>query len=339
MRKLIYLIATIFFICIAQLISAQSNYVNHTLKQGESLSALAKQYNTNVGDIMRMNGMHADTKLVFGSVIKIPSSKKEVIIQPIKSATESSDITSNTVTHKIAKGETLYSISKQYNVSLNDLKTWNHLSNNSAKLGSILIVGKDNNSVTANKPVNDTKRQRAETTAPAQTVPEQPQAPQAAVLNNITKDTLTNTVDKDSLSNTPNNVTQNTPENKTDVTNDAIANATPNNNASLAASKNSEGYFADSFKKSRKQQHVSGISKTFKTASGWNDGKYYVLADDINPGTIVKLTADNGSTVYAKVLWNMGNLKENNAINFRISNATAAALNESTDAFNLNIYY
>ena len=48
-------------------------------------------------------------------------------------------------------------------------------------------------------------------------------------------------------------------------------------------------------------KNVSGISKTFKTASGWTDGKYYILANDIEPGTIVKVTADNGSAVYAKV--------------------------------------
>jgi len=33
-------------------------------------------YNTNVGDIMRMNSMHADTKLVYGSTIKIHQTKK-----------------------------------------------------------------------------------------------------------------------------------------------------------------------------------------------------------------------------------------------------------------------
>jgi hypothetical protein len=63
------------------------------------------------------------------------------------------------------------------------------------------------------------------------------------------------------------------------------------------------------------------------------DGKYYILANDIEPGTIVKITADNGNSVYAKVLWNMGDMKENAGINFRISNATAAALHENNDSF------
>ena len=87
-------------------------------------------------------------------------------------------------------------------------------------------------------------------------------------------------------------------------------------------------------------QNVSGVSKTFKTASGWSDGKFYILANDIEPGTIVKITAGNGSAVYAKVLWNMGNMKENAGINFRISDATAAALHvNDTAGFNLNISF
>ena len=101
-----------------------------------------------------------------------------------------------------------------------------------------------------------------------------------------------------------------------------------------------EGFFQDQFSgKIKRKQHVSGISKTFKTSSGWSDGKYYILADNINPGTVVKLTADNGKSVYAKVLWNMGDLKENNGVDFRVSNATAAALNENADSFNLTVYY
>ena len=76
MKKLLQ--ATIFFIFLflIRTASAQSNFVTHILKTGETLSMLAKQYNTNVGDIMRMNSMHADTKLVYGSAIKIPSNKK-----------------------------------------------------------------------------------------------------------------------------------------------------------------------------------------------------------------------------------------------------------------------
>ena len=70
MKKLLPAIL-VFVLFVIQRADAQTNYINHTLKTGETLSALAKQFNTTVGDIMRANGMHADSKLVVGSTIKI----------------------------------------------------------------------------------------------------------------------------------------------------------------------------------------------------------------------------------------------------------------------------
>jgi len=43
--------------------------------------------------------------------------------------------------HTVAKGETLFSISRQHGVSVNDLKTWNNLPGNLITPGQKLIVG------------------------------------------------------------------------------------------------------------------------------------------------------------------------------------------------------
>lgn len=321
MQKLFRVTVFVLFVLMMKTASSQTHYINHTLKTGETLSALAKQYNTNVGDIMRMNGMHADSKLVYGSVIKIPSVKTSTVktqqMQTVKQNTTA--VTGNATTHTVVKGETLYSISKKYNVSIEQLKAWNHLTDNSVSLGSNLIVG---NSTIANVP-SDTKRQRVETTPQVQQTATQSQQ-QNTISNTVEENTKTTDVKSDDQTEN-NQTTTSIAENKT------TDNLTP---------ADSEGFFEDQFSaKAKHKQHVSGISKTFKTTSGWSDGKYYILADNINPGTVVKLTADNGKTVYAKVLWNMGDLKENSGINFRVSNATAAALNENNPSFNLTVYY
>lgn len=314
-------VGSLVFISFFQLATAQTNYTKHTLKQGESLSALAKQYNISVGDIMRMNGMHADTKLVYGSVIKIPSTQKQADVAE-KSSNEiinTSPLTKqeNEITHIVAKGETLYSISKKYNVSLEQLKTWNHLSDDNAKLGTLLIISESGNNKFAAPPV---QKQKPENVAA-------PQPQKEPVIENKPDNTTTNVTD-----NVANNI-----QPAMQAVNDISKPVATDN----APSYSGEGFFESQFKqaKSKNLQTVSGISKTFKTASGWSDGKYYILANDIEPGTIVKLTADNGSSVYAKVLWNMGDLKENAGINFRVSNATAAALRENSDSFNINVSF
>jgi LysM repeat protein len=45
-----------------------------------------------------------------------------------------------TLTHTVKKGETLFSIHKKYNVSLDDLKKWNKLKNNNVHVGQKLQV-------------------------------------------------------------------------------------------------------------------------------------------------------------------------------------------------------
>ena len=319
-------IGAVILACSLQFASAQNNYITHTLKQGESLSALAEQCHTNVGDIMRLNGMHADTKLVYGSKIKIPSAQKTVVKSSQVSANAPATppaATSGEITHVVAKGETLYSISKKFNVSVDQLKAWNNLPDESAKIGTLLIVNEQGVDKLTSKPA-----QKQKTTAAPQTQKETVAAPQ-------TKEPL--------IENKPDN---NKPAANGYVTDNIQPAMQTVNNLSAPAAENAstytgEGFFAPQFvsKKRKDTQNVSGICKTFKTASGWVDGKYYILANDIEPGTIVKITADNGNSVYAKVLWNMGDMKENAGINFRISNATATALHENDDSFNLKVSF
>ncbi len=327
MKKLLRLATFSIFLFVIKTAAAQSNFIMHTLKAGETLSMLAKEYNTNVGDIMRVNNMHADSKLVYGSAIKIPSAKKNKTEaqQPLPEKQTDVAANKNVVQHTVAKGETLYSISKQFNVTAEQIKAWNNLTDNSVKVGSNLIVGTKNTSEEINKTVADTKRQRVETTQQAQT-------------NNILQteqktETVSNVVEEKKVDNTDIKATDETVNNQSE---NIAYNTTDNNNVLPQG----DGYFKDQFSgKIKHKKHVSGISKIFKTSSGWSDGKYYILADNINPGTVVKLTADNGKSVYAKVLWNMGDLKENNGVDFFVSNATAAALNENTASFNLTVYY
>ncbi|HYO22643.1 MAG TPA: peptide-binding protein, partial [Flavisolibacter sp.] len=70
----------------------------------------------------------------------------------------------------------------------------------------------------------------------------------------------------------------------------------------------------------------------FKTASGWQDAKYYALIDGVEPGTIIRIVnPNNNKAIYAKVLDKMTGIRQNQGYNVRISNAAATAL-EVTDA-------
>ena len=114
-RRYIYLFIAVMCLSVS-VAHAQSGYFMHTLKKGETLSSLAQKYNTTAGDIMRLNKMHANSKLVYGSQIKIPGQPETVTQQPMP-GTAVSDTALTYTTHTVTKGETLFSISKQYNVN------------------------------------------------------------------------------------------------------------------------------------------------------------------------------------------------------------------------------
>ena len=65
----------------------------------------------------------------------------------------------------------------------------------------------------------------------------------------------------------------------------------------------------------------------FKSTSGWQDAKYYVLMNNVVPGTVLRITSKNtGRQVFAKVLGAVPPGKESEGLLLRISNAAAAAL-------------
>ncbi|MFL5787893.1 MAG: hypothetical protein ACJ748_07555, partial [Flavisolibacter sp.] len=107
----------------------------------------------------------------------------------------------------------------------------------------------------------------------------------------------------------------------------------------------SGGYFRTQFDQQVKVQplkaEMTATAGIFKTASGWQDGKYYVLMDNIDPGTIVRVVnPSNNRIVYAKVLGSMNGIRQNQGYDVRISNAAASALEISeSDKFILKVLY
>lgn len=105
------------------------------------------------------------------------------------------------------------------------------------------------------------------------------------------------------------------------------------------------GYFKNHFEK---QIKINPTSKTetvtsgiFKTSSGWQDTKYYLLIDKVSSGTIVKvINPTNNKTIYAKVLGEMSGIRQNAGLNIRISNAAASVLEiTEPDKFIVKVSY
>ncbi len=110
---------------------------SHTVQKGETLFAIARKYQVGVDEIKSLNKLTSDG-LSEGQVLKIPGksagntagNKTETVVkQP-----------SNSETYTVEAGETLYALSKKFNVSVDDIMKWNNLTSTSLSEGQQLII-------------------------------------------------------------------------------------------------------------------------------------------------------------------------------------------------------
>lgn len=310
-----------------KLMGAMPNvYVVHTVSPGETLSAIGKMYNQTVGNIMRFNSMNAQSQLSIGEAINVPLAASSFL--------QTAPTSGTALVHTVKPGESLYRISVTYNkVPVAALQQWNALTGNNISVGQDVIVGYLNTVVknaTATTTVPSTP-----TTKPADAPVEpvvKPTAP--VVVPPVT--TTTKPVEEPVKTTVP--VADKKPESKPSVV------PPPVNVVDIPAETkpySGAGFFANQFGKDvagRDATNVTGSCGSFKSVSGWNDGKFYALMNETPPGSIVKISY-NGKFVFAKVLWNMKDMKENDGLQFRVSNAAAAALGFTAEKNTVTIQY
>ncbi len=106
-------------------------FIIHRIEEKETLYAISKRYGVAITAILEHNPT-ADGGLAVGQLLKVPYVPK----------TKTSIISSGEVIHTVAAKETLFSISKLYNVSVDEIKSWNNLSDNNLSTGQKLTIKK-----------------------------------------------------------------------------------------------------------------------------------------------------------------------------------------------------
>ncbi|HQD34146.1 MAG TPA: LysM peptidoglycan-binding domain-containing protein, partial [Bacteroidales bacterium] len=149
---LIFFISNV-FILNAQQISISNEVIEekgmkfyvHTIERGQTIYSIAKTYKVNIDDIYAYNEW-AKEKIKPGDKLKIPISKSEIAEYRVSY---------DTIYHIVKPKETLYSISNQYNVDIEDLRNWNTkiLSSGILKINDTIIVGINPKKVETTSPV------------------------------------------------------------------------------------------------------------------------------------------------------------------------------------------
>jgi LysM repeat protein len=101
-------------------------FIIHQVDQGETLFGISRRYQTSINDIIQ-NNEALQGGLKIGQRIRIPYITKAALPTGSK-------------LHKVAPGETLFSISKQYGITVNEIMQWNKLQGNDLSVGQGLVI-------------------------------------------------------------------------------------------------------------------------------------------------------------------------------------------------------
>ncbi len=100
-------------------LSDQEN--TYTVMKGDTLYGIANKFGVSVDAIKKLNNLTSNT-LSIGKVLRIP------------------DSTNNKLTYTVKSGDTLYSIARTYNTTVDEIKRLNNLTSNTLSIGQTLIL-------------------------------------------------------------------------------------------------------------------------------------------------------------------------------------------------------
>ena len=334
----------ILFFCLPILCSAQNTplviegvspgfYITHTVQPKENYYSIGRMFNVSPKLIAPFNNLQLEKGLSLNQVIKVPLEEGNFL----QAGNAAADEALVPVYHTVKDKEGLYRIGVNYNkLPLESLKKWNNIKGEAAPAGTSLIVG-----------YLKVKKELSPLATSAKVKPFDKAKDIAITKKDVPVVIASNepaVAEKKSLP---------APVKEKEVIAEPIKKVTPvvvkaaevvpQPTATNVTYKNfNGGYFKGLYSKQLKSEIISenGSAAVFKSNSGWQDGKYYCLHNSASAGTIIKITSTaTGKFIYAKVLDVIPDLKQNNGLLIRISNAAAQELGVGEEKFDCTLSY
>ena len=329
-------------------------YLEHKVAPKEGLFPIGRKYNVHPRHIANFNGIDFNKGLAIGQQINVPLTDTN-FKQGVNAGVP--------VYYNVTEKESLANISVKTKAPINNLRTWNDIKVDNMSSGTKLIIGflitnemQDRVVTIAPKPVvveESVSNVKKNEELKRQTDEPKKDAPKTEAV--VVEESVSNVKKSDDLKKQSEDPKKEIAKTEPAVTEESVSNVKKSEElkkqtepvAKQPGTKTDDGtgYFKSNFnqqvKTSPQTKEQTVTSSIFKTSSGWQDGKYYLLINGVEPGTIVKLTnPSNSKIVYAKVLYAMDKIRENQGVDIRISDAAASTLSVSeTDKFILKVNY
>lgn len=335
-------------------------YLVHTVQPKETWYAIGRIYNISPKEVATLSGVGMD-KLSIGQQLKIPLTaqnfsqdgkrKPEEVFVPLY--------------HIVQEKEWMYRISQNHNkIPAQTLEKWNSVTNDQLQPGMKLVVGylkvnAKQSPLAANgikkiapmaappatgatitpvvaktdKPADakkeevkkeEPKKDESKKEEPKKEEPQKPETKKEELKKEEPKDT------KKAIDTPP-------PAEDTKTTVKGSATSVSNGDEATYSGYKG-GYFKSMYGGVGKS--TAGNAGVFRSTSGWKDGKYYALMNNVPVGTVVKVTySSTNKTVFAKVLGQLPDMKESTGLTIRLSDAAAAELGAETGKFYVDVAY
>lgn len=114
---------------------------DYTVQKGDTYYSISKKYNITLQELYDANGIEAGAVLKIGQVLKIPGKASSEKASTTSTSKTSSTSTVKTKEYQVVSGDTLYSISKKFGTTVDNLRSLNGLDEKSVlKVGQVLKV-------------------------------------------------------------------------------------------------------------------------------------------------------------------------------------------------------
>ncbi|NEN24433.1 LysM peptidoglycan-binding domain-containing protein [Cryomorpha ignava] len=118
-------------------VNISGEYILHTVQRKETLFSISGKYGADVNEVMELNP-DAALSLGVGDVIRIPAvtstKTKEIFLEPARNDTF--------MVHQVLKGETAYSLAKEFEISVDSLSKANNNFESGMNVGQWIVIPK-----------------------------------------------------------------------------------------------------------------------------------------------------------------------------------------------------
>ncbi|HEY5691480.1 MAG TPA: LysM peptidoglycan-binding domain-containing protein [Cyclobacteriaceae bacterium] len=119
------------------------SFIIHQVDEKETLYGISRRYSVSLSQIIEYN-KEADAGLEVGQILRVP-----YIPGTYKAVQKSKDY------HIVAPGETLFSISRLYGLTVDEIKSQNQMTDNALSVGQQLMINKSSTALVENQPLQN----------------------------------------------------------------------------------------------------------------------------------------------------------------------------------------